>query len=218
MYNYTNGSDLWRTRVEGLLAATDVFFTESGIMMEVACENNGKCDVDQHSFKAYLARWMAATTKMAPFTYDRIIERLRVSAAAAALQCSGGDSGRVCGLRWQDNSTWDGSYGVGQQMAALEVVQSNLIAQSPGPLTNKTGGTSVGNPNAGSSNNDIAIVVGPSPGNGEKVGAGFLTAIVILPFVGMLWWMVMGETPVQRLPVAREVASKVKQRGHDDRQ
>lgn len=32
-------------------------------MTEVACEPVDLCDVGQQSFKAYLSRWMAATTK-----------------------------------------------------------------------------------------------------------------------------------------------------------
>jgi hypothetical protein len=60
-------------------------------MYEVACEEvktaSGDCDQDQQSFKAYLARWMAATAKLCPWTSDTIMGYLRASAAAAALQC-----------------------------------------------------------------------------------------------------------------------------------
>ncbi|TAQ89669.1 hypothetical protein B7494_g2015 [Chlorociboria aeruginascens] len=142
MYNYTNGSEIWRTRVSGLLQGTNVFFQNNNIMVEVACELINKCDVDQHSFKAYLSRWMAATTKMAPFTYNDVMAKLAPSARAAAQQCSGGTNGRMCGLKWINGSVWDGSSGVGQQLAALEVIQSNLIRQVQSPVTNSTGGTS----------------------------------------------------------------------------
>ena len=188
MYNYTNGSAVWRQRVEGLLKATDVFFPNN-IMKEVACESNGKCDVDQHSFKAYLSRWMAATTKMAPFTYSDIMAKLGPSAQAAALQCSGGNNGRTCGLKWTDGATWDGSYGVGQEMAALEVIQSNLIAQVSGPVTNSTGGTSQGDPNAGSKNAG-QYVFQTAATTGDRVGAGILTALLLASFIGSIWWMI----------------------------
>ncbi|KUJ23344.1 cell wall glycosyl hydrolase Dfg5 [Mollisia scopiformis] len=190
MYNHTNGSALWKERVDGMLQGTDVFFPKNNVMEEVACENNGMCDVDQHSFKAYLARWMAATTKMAPYTYDAVMAKLAPSAQAAAQQCSGGANGRTCGLRWQDNTTWDGSYGVGQEMAALEVIQSNLIAQVTGPVTNSTGGTSKGNPAAGTSSNSNPTVIGPTT-TGDRVGAGFLTTVVLIIFVGSIWWMII---------------------------
>lgn len=190
MYSYTNGSALWKERLDGMLAGTAVFFPDNNIMQEVACENNGKCDVDQHSFKAYLARWMAATTKMAPYTYDTVMGRLGPSAQAAAQQCSGGDNGRTCGLRWQDGTAWDGSYGVGQEMSALEVIQSNLIAQVTGPVTNSTGGTSQGNPAAGTSSNTDATTIAPAT-TADRVGAGFLTTFVLALFLGMIGYMII---------------------------
>lgn len=189
MYNYT-GSDVWKQRVDGLLNATDVFF-QDGIMYEVACETNGKCDNDQLSFKAYLARWMAATTKVAPWTYDAVMAKLKPSAAAAALQCSGGTNGRLCGLQWTKQATWDGTSGVGQQMAALEVIQSNLIQQATAPVTNTTGGTSQGNPNAGSGSVSTAAQLDTTGSTtGDRVGAGFLTTVVLIGVIGGAWWVI----------------------------
>jgi mannan endo-1,6-alpha-mannosidase len=160
-------------------------------MSEVACESNGKCNNDQMSFKAYLSRWMAATTKMAPFTYDTIMPKLKTSAVAAAQQCSGGSNGRTCGLKWTNGATWDGTYGVGQQMSALEVVQSNLISQVKAPVTNITGGTSVGNPNAGSGSVTTGSQYNTTPSTtGDKVGAGFLTTFVLVSVVGGAWWII----------------------------
>jgi len=189
MYNYTNGSPTWKTRLDGIINATSVFF-QNGIMYEMACETNGKCDNDQMSFKAYLARWMAATTKVAPYTSDVIMPLLKTSAAAAALQCSGGPNGRMCGLMWTKQATWDGTTGVGQQMSALEVIQSNLIAQVQAPFTNSTGGTSQGNPNAGSSSvSSSTQLVQTTTTTGDKVGAGFLTTLIVITIVGGAWWM-----------------------------
>ena len=189
MYNYTNGSSLWKERVEGLLKATDIFFPNNGTMVEVACENHGKCNIDQFSFKAYLSRWLAATTKMAPFTYDTVMAKLKPSAKAAAQQCSGGANGRMCGLKWTLGSEWDGSQGVGQQMAALEVIQSNLIAKVQEPVTSDTGGTSKGDVNAGTK---VVTEVETLKGNAslcDRVGAGFLTTLVMVLFLGLFGWM-----------------------------
>ncbi|KAI6708730.1 hypothetical protein B2J93_1293 [Marssonina coronariae] len=188
MYNHTNGAAIWKTRLDGLVKGLDVFFPKDNIMQEVACENNGLCNVDQHSFKAYLSRWMAATTKMAPHTSDLIMAKLAPSAKAAALQCSGGDNGRTCGLKWTMGATWDGSYGVGQQMAALEIVQSNLITRVAGPVSNATGGTSVGDPSAGSDYSNTYNPLTPAT-TGDKAGAGILTALVLVSFTAMTWWM-----------------------------
>jgi len=189
MYNYTNGSTIWKNRVDGLLAGIDIFFPNNDIMVEVACESNNKCDTDQNSFKGYLARWMAATTKMAPYTYDTVMAKIGPSAKAAAAQCSGGANGRTCGLKWTTNGVWDGTQGVGQQMAALEVIQSNLISQVTGPVTNSTGGTSQGNSAAGTGNTNS---IGPTiVTEGDRVGAGFLTLFVLSILIGCIWWIVV---------------------------
>ncbi|KAI4125427.1 MAG: hypothetical protein LQ347_005385 [Umbilicaria vellea] len=193
MYNYTNGSALWQARTEGILNATEVFFSPAvpNVMYEVACEGNGKCDVDQLSFKAYLARWMAATTKMAAFTTAFVMPKLQASALAAAQQCSGGKDGLTCGLKWTNLGVYDGTFGVGQQMSALEVVASNLIAKVEPPVTTVTGGTSKGDPSAGT-----GAKTGPTGmaknqiTTGDKAGAGLLTALVLLGVVGGVWWMV----------------------------
>jgi mannan endo-1,6-alpha-mannosidase len=187
MYNHTNGSAVWQERATALMNHTDVFY-QDGVMFEVACENVNRCNVDQQSFKAYLSRWMAASTKMAPFLYESVMARLRPSAVAAAAQCSGGDNGRTCGLKWTQNVTWDGTFGVGQQMAALEVVQSNLIASARGPVTNQTGGTSVGNPAAGGNDRTPTFDTHGAT-KADRIGAGFVTAGVLCVFISMLCYM-----------------------------
>jgi mannan endo-1,6-alpha-mannosidase len=187
MYNYTNGSDLWGARTWGLLQGTSLFF-KNNIMQEISCELSEACNVDQRSFKAYLSRWMAATTKVAPFTYDTVMSYLGPSAAAAAKQCSGGSNGKTCGLSWTSGSEWDGSDGVGQQMAALEVIQSNLLQHIAGPVTSKTGGTSNGD-NLLSTERPGVHGIEPAT-TGDKIGAGFLTTAVIVIYIGCSWWMI----------------------------
>ncbi|KAG9233368.1 glycoside hydrolase family 76 protein [Amylocarpus encephaloides] len=188
MYNYTNGSALWETRTNGLLNATSIFFKDT-IMYEASCEDitstgsaTGTCNTDQRTFKAFLSRWMAATTKIAPFTRDTIMAYLKPSASAAASQCSGGTDGVTCGEHWTDGSTWDGMYGVGEQMSALSVIQSMLIDDAAELVTNSTGGTSVGNSAAGSTVITTA----------DKAGAGILTAVVLAGVMGGVGLMVTG--------------------------
>lgn len=193
MYNFTNGSDIWRERVNGILNRTIVYFFPDGIAYEQTCETTLiHCTIDMLSYKAYLTRWMAAATKVAPYIYDQVIAVLKTSAKAAALQCSGSPSdhpnGRMCGLSWSKGAVWDGTSGVGQQMAALEVITSNLILQSQAPLTNSTGGTSQGNPAAGiGAGSGDPSSVKPAT-HSSRVGAGFLTAaVVILVVSGLVW-------------------------------
>jgi mannan endo-1,6-alpha-mannosidase len=150
---------------------------------EVACEPNDLCNVDQLSFKAYLSRWMAATTKVAPWTADQILPLLASSAQAAAQSCSGGTDGNMCGTKWTQ-AGWDGTYGVGQQMSALEVIQSNLIKKVAGPVSNSTGGTSQGNPSAGTGTSTHVDNAPGVIGTKDKAGAGVLTAVVLAMLLG----------------------------------
>ncbi|CAK7240343.1 MAG: hypothetical protein STHCBS139747_001782 [Sporothrix thermara] len=211
MYNATalnNDQDnaaLWKERVDGMLNGTAVFFTtnERNIMTEVACEPVNLCDLDQQSFKAYLSRWMAATTKWAPWTSTTIMPLLNASAIAAAKQCVGGDNGRMCGLIWTDDGKWDNSTGVGQQMAAMEVTLANMIHSVTAPVTNSTGGTSVGDPDAGGS--DIGrtqpVVYAPIT-TGDRVGAGILTAVIVIGIISGVVYLFIDET-VERTPKER---------------
>jgi len=188
MYNYTNGSALWQGRLEGLLNSTIRTFFPNNIAYEVACEPHLTCTTDMFSFKAYLTRWMAATTIIAPFTKDAIMPCLAASAQAAALQCSGGTNGRTCGLSWSKGAVWDGTQGVGQQMAAMSAIFSNLVPNVPAPVTNMTGGTSVGNNAAGSQSVANPAAISPVT-EGDRVGAGIITTILLVGATGMFGWM-----------------------------
>lgn len=188
LYNYSVGTPkehVWRERVDGLLNGTRVFFTgdNKDIMTEVACEPVDLCDLDQQSFKAYLSRWMAATIKWVPWAYDRVMPLLRASAVAATSTCTGGANGRMCGLKWTEYGKWDGTMGVGQQMAAMEVVLANMIQQTVAPVTTDSGGTSKGDPGAGGEDMGLKNRPFAPISSGEKVGAYVLTALAILGLV-----------------------------------
>lgn len=200
MYNYTADSDssnneLWRERVNALINGSDVFFIgpQNDTMTEVACESVNLCDLDQQSFKAYFARWMAATTKWAPWTYAYVKPKLDASATAAAEQCTGGSNGRMCGLRWANNSgSWDGTTGAGQQMAAMEVVLATMIQDLQAPVTNSTGGTSPGNPKAGTqtavgANGLSALDLMKPIDKADIAGAYILTTLVLFALTGGIW-------------------------------
>jgi mannan endo-1,6-alpha-mannosidase len=177
--------------LEGILKGAEVFFSDKApnVMMESLCEPTGQCNIDQRSFKAYLSRWMAGTVALAPFTYELIMPKLRASAQAAALQCNG--PGNACGLRWTEGAQFDGSTGVGEQMSALEIFQANLVHTASGLVTNTTGGTSKGDDQAGPGpeegplgQEEVEITIA------DRVGAGILTAIVVLVTAGSAWWMI----------------------------
>lgn len=113
-------------------------------MYEASCEPFSTCNHDQYSFKAYLARWLSKSAVVYPSITDSIAQRLRASALAAAQSCSGPTVTQSCGQKWYTGG-YDGSFGVGkkslrsvhltaktkhstgQQMSALETVQSLLL-------------------------------------------------------------------------------------------
>ncbi|CAN8100143.1 unnamed protein product [Discula destructiva] len=205
MYNFTADSDpdneqLWKNRIDGLLNGVGVFFIGNDrVMSEVACESVHLCDNDQLSFKAYLARWMAAATKWAPWTYDTVKPLLDASASAAAQQCTGGDNGRMCGLMWTgNNGRWDGTSGVGQQMAAMEVVLATMIDDLHAPVTSSTGGTSVGNPSAGAKDmdRDETALMDLNPiKTVDKAWAWILTILLLACFFTCVWYAFTDDKP-----------------------
>jgi len=177
-------------RIDGLLNATLArFFPQNmgGVMVEVTCEPLGNCNNDQPAFKAFLTRWLAVTAQLVPELYERIFTYLRKSAAGAAGQCSGGELGRHCGREW-NTTTWDGRSGVGEQMSALAVIQAMMMDATDlaAPVGATTGGTSQGNPSAGTGtsgttgSNGMPAVNRDKITTGDKAGAGILTAIALL--------------------------------------
>lgn len=141
LQNYTNASsvdNIWFIRTNGLLEATQTFFSPfknaTNVMFEAQCEIINNCNVDQLSKKAYMARWLAGTSLMAPNTAGRIGAMLQASAAGAAQACSGGLDGRTCGFRWYTGG-FDGNTGVGQQLSAMEIMYTLLVNQTAPPQT-----------------------------------------------------------------------------------
>ena len=188
-YRDQTQNKLWKDRIQGLIDGLGIFFKD-GVMIEVACENNGKCDNDQRSFKAYLARWLGYTAIVAPWTRGRIDPLLKASAKAAAAQCNAGADQVSCGLRWVDNGKNDGSVGVGEQMAALEIVQALLYPSVSGPATADRGGISKSNPNAGNDAPNEPMDTPDSITTADKAGAIILTVFMFLVTIGGVWWIV----------------------------
>ncbi|KAK9485797.1 glycosyl hydrolase family 76-domain-containing protein [Lipomyces starkeyi] len=189
MYNYTE-SDTWKTRLDNLINTLDVFlYGNTNVLYEPACEPSASCNVDQQSFKAYISRWMGATIQLAPYTYNTLFPILTTSASAAIRTCNGGLDGVTCGYTWL-TGTYDGKYGLGQQMAALEVLQSQLIPYTVAPYTNDTGGSSIGNPNAGTG------VLGSQTSSAtsqtkDKAGAWIITCVLSAIAILTSIWMAM---------------------------
>ncbi|GME69298.1 unnamed protein product [[Candida] boidinii] len=188
LYNATE-DQVWLDRTEGYVNGLEKVFFNNSIMFEVACQGVDNCNNDQRSFKAYLSRFIGLTSILAPTTYDSLRTYLEASAVAAAKSCSGGYDGHTCGMNWFVDG-WDGKYGLGEQMSALEVMQNLLISERPGPLTAKTGGTSVGNGSAGHSlTTDSSAPL--SLDKGDSAGAAIITAVVGISIICCGIWLVI---------------------------
>ncbi|GME99242.1 unnamed protein product [Ambrosiozyma monospora] len=170
----------------------EIFFKD-GIMYERQCEDSKTCNNDQRSFKSIFSRCLAITARLAPDHASNIMDYLYKSAEAAAVSCSGGTDGVTCGQKWTTGS-YDGLYGLGEQLSALEVMQSTLILETdvaPAPLSNSTGGTSQGNTNAGLDTKDATNVNQMTIKQKDKVGAAIITAIVLAVLMAMCVWMLI---------------------------
>ena len=185
MYNMT-GSDEWKQRVDGILNHTATKFFQNGVMWEQFCEPRQDCDLDQQSFKGYFARFLSATSLLAPHTSTQIMGLLNSSAPAAASVCVGsgatfrGVQGQACGFSWLEKGSFDGMTGIGEQLNALSSVMYTLTPSSKTPVTLHTGGTSQSNPDAGNTANPIQP---PRPiTTAERVGAGFATVFILAGF------------------------------------
>jgi mannan endo-1,6-alpha-mannosidase len=157
-------------------------------MIEVTCEIEGTCNIDQRSFKAYLSRWMGYTALVAPWTRDLINPRLQASAMAAAAQCTGGESQTGCNLYWVTKNESVASFGVGEQMAAMEVIQSLLYPYVTGPASRSSGGSSLSRPNAGLDTTSELPILNDSTVS-DKIGGSFLTVCMLVSTVAGAVWM-----------------------------
>jgi mannan endo-1,6-alpha-mannosidase len=188
MYNVTQAA-IWKTHTQGLLQSTMTLFFNNSIMVEQACETINLCDNDQQSFKGYLARWLAGTTQMAPFTFDAVMPLLQKNAQAAGAACSGspasgfnGIPGTACGFKWAPQGQFDGLVGIGEQMNALSALMYTLVSRVASPVTANTGGTSAGNVNAGMSTTPNYGQLAPIQTK-DRVAAGFVTTAMVLGIV-----------------------------------
>lgn len=134
---------------------------------------------------------MATATQIAPFLAEKILPVLQKSARAAVTQCTGGDNKRACGFLWASGE-FGGAVGVGQTMNVLAAVSSLLIGHSGSPATAADGGTSIGDPNAGVGSGSIGDDLAPITTT-DRVGAGVLTAVIVLMTGATFGWMMTGK-------------------------
>jgi hypothetical protein len=88
-------------------AGLEAHFFQGNVMAE-KCEQAGTCNVDQLGFKAYLSRWLAATSVVLPSMAGTIAPLLQASANGAVASCGGSPNSSTCGTKWFTNN-WDGT-------------------------------------------------------------------------------------------------------------
>jgi mannan endo-1,6-alpha-mannosidase len=196
MYNYTNGSDLWKGRIDNLLTGMLRDFFPQDIAFELPCEGRqGACTADMLTFKGYVHRWLSVVTKVAPYTADIILPVLRKSAEAAVKQCTGGETGRRCGFYWSGgvyvDTAVDKTSGAGEAMNVLAAVSSLLYPEVAPPATNETG-ISKGDPEAGTRSRGSSEPLDPIT-TADRAGAGILTMVILGGFLGTWGWMSLGD-------------------------
>lgn len=189
----TNGSSYWLGAVDGLVNQTfDKFFPDSngGIFEEVTCEPSEVCNNNEILFKGLVSSWLSFTAILVPSTFSTILPKLQTSAEAAAKSCTGHNN-NTCGVRWY-KSEYDGWIGMEEQISATDVFVANLINfNRSGPVTSTTGGNSTSNLNAGE-NDTTSSTTQSSITTADQAGAGILTVIFVVGWVGLMSWAVLG--------------------------
>ncbi|KAH9824541.1 putative glycosyl hydrolase [Teratosphaeria destructans] len=137
MLNYTQDDATWSSHLNGLVTAAIAGFTDSnGTLQESGCEPSDSCDLDQLSFKAYLARWLALSAALVPATARQITPILQSSVQGALASVNAGPGNGVSGFKWT-TGTYDDNAGVGQQLAALEIVGAQLAVSKALPVARR---------------------------------------------------------------------------------
>ncbi|KAH8703196.1 putative glycosyl hydrolase [Talaromyces proteolyticus] len=206
MYNFTNGAARYKTGIDGLMGQLfERFFPAeygSNTLSEISCEPYGTCNRDQIIYKGLITNWLSLVAQLAPYTYGEIEPKMKKSAEAAGTQCSGPNN--ECGIVWH-NTTWDGTDGIEQEMAALSAFANALVffqygssgytaPETPAPVTSTTGGNSTSDPSGGMAGGGEQTVPQPKPVNtGDRAGAAILTVIFATAWIGMMVWVAYGE-------------------------
>ncbi|KAI4859248.1 glycoside hydrolase family 76 protein [Hypoxylon rubiginosum] len=187
LYNHTDGDDKWKGRVDGLVDAILATFFPDGVAFEASCEKSNLCNTDMMFYKGILNRGLGATMQVAPYTAAKILPVLKTSAKAAVAQCTGGDSGRLCGFHWSTSEN-DGTSGAAQQLGVLSALVSILPQQAvAAAASNSSSGSGAGssaNGGSGSQNGtDSNTSDSNTPGSlGAKVSTslGALVGALVL--------------------------------------
>ncbi|GCE99276.1 hydrolase 76 protein [Zygosaccharomyces mellis] len=188
LYKETN-DERWYNKTKAFLDTTAKLFYNKGVLFEYSCQSSHSCNTDQRSFKAYYITMLAATAQLIPDFSERIMGLINSTAYGAAQSCVGGYDGHTCGIDWNQNG-WDGQYGLGEQMAALEALVVTQAMNRPAPYNSTNGGNSTGDGAAGTQKAPTNL----KPlhiTSGSRAGAGIITCVVGFSIIASFLWLVM---------------------------
>ncbi|KAG0675841.1 hypothetical protein C6P40_001508 [Pichia californica] len=146
LYSAT-GNDYWSNELDKFLSGIEHYFinpNSTDILYEYQCSVWGTCNNDQRAFRAIVANSLGNVAQLVPEYKDRVLKIINASAKGAAASCSGGSDGVTCGKDWSTGS-WDGLYGLGEQISALEIIQNTVITDLELPCTDKSCGVEFDN-------------------------------------------------------------------------
>ncbi|KZL81549.1 glycoside hydrolase family 76 [Colletotrichum incanum] len=192
IYNSTNGSDIWRERIEKLSDSLLTTFFPNGTAYEIACEGQkGACPQDALWYKGYIHRWLSSAAQLAPFIADKVLPVLKSSAEAAVKQCAAEKAGLAnqCGFYWKDGvfsnpQTTDNTTGAGEAVSVLAAVSNLLIVDAKAPVTAADSKSSNSNENgqaiSASGTSGTATPTGTTaPSGAESLGINIKVTLLV---------------------------------------
>lgn len=164
-----------------------MFTSNDDALVEVACEKNGKCDIDQRAFKGIAVRSFGRAAQVAPLVAEPIHTMLLASAKGAADNCEDSGDSVACSLNWSGESAWeqataaDGN--LGEVLNALQAVQallwSTVDITRAGAGDSTPSGASSPNATASGSPSGTSSNVAQHTGTGATVAASFTFSLAV---------------------------------------
>lgn len=188
MCNMTQAQN-WTDATKGFVKSSDIFMSNtSRVVTEVACEDSGKCNIDQRAFKGIFMRSMARVGVAAPWNADVTGKILSANAKAAAGACTGGDEPK-CSMSWADaNSKWESDTAadgnIGEVFSALEAVQGLLYPSAKALMT--ANGSIAGNSTQNGNPSGVSGTGAPQSTGAAASVASSMTAVFAIAFVAAL--------------------------------
>ena len=188
----SNAAQNWTDILTGFVNSSSIFQGDDGALVEVACEETGKCDKDQRALKGIATRSFARAAVAAPLVADSINAMISASAKGAVKNCNVRDGDVECRLTWSNSSNdawgqWSVDAGsLGEVLNALSAVQA-LLWPTAGLTNGTVNGTSgSGDHNASATGNPSGPSGAPESGGAGSTFAASITFVLALAFATAL--------------------------------